>query len=695
MTHRNRLSSETSPYLLQHAGNPVDWYPWGPEATERAVKEGKPVFLSVGYSACHWCHVMERESFEDEKTAKLLNDSFVCVKVDREERPDIDHLYMTAVQLMTHSGGWPMSVFLTPALQPFYAGTYFPPEDRHGLPAFPKVIQAIASAWKSRREELEKSGAEIVKAVVQIQELVRPSKGAPTLGLCDDAIRQLSEAFDPKNGGFGGAPKFFHTTDLRICLRHWWRTGDAASLAMVTTTLDRLCDGGIYDHLGGGFHRYSTDERWLVPHFEKMLYDNALLAEVLLEAYQAVRRPRYAQAARETLDYLLREMTSPTGGFFATQDADTEGVEGKFYVWTSQEIRSVLEGDLADQFCAAYGVTSRGNWEGKAILHRQRPLAETAVKLGIEPEWLEDALGLARRKLLAARSRRPAPARDEKILVAWNGLAISAMARGYSVLGEPRYLAAASAAARFILEMMTRAGRGNVRSLLHAYKDGRGRFNACLDDYGALLGGLASLYEADGDGTWLRHASQLADVMIDQFWDESKGVLFYTARDHEALVARMRENSDGATPSATGLAVTAVIRIARLCGREDWLAWVERVCTSLEPQMRHAPRASGQLLLTLELLQGKAKELVLVAGSSAEDLDAARHALAESFIPNKVVAVIARDADRAAVEATVPLFRQRPFEDEIVLYACESFACSKPVKGRDAVVKYIEGMGRK
>ncbi|HWL09349.1 MAG TPA: thioredoxin domain-containing protein, partial [Planctomicrobium sp.] len=447
----NRLAQETSPYLLQHAYNPVDWFPWGPEAFEKAKQEDKPIFLSIGYSACHWCHVMERESFENESIAKFLNENFVSIKVDREERPDLDQIYMSAVQLITRRGGWPMSVFLTPDAAPFYGGTYWPPTSRLGMPGFPDILHKLNDYWRTKRDEVITSSAELVNAVSDMSAPVFEDVplGEETLR---HAMRELIESADRRHGGFGGAPKFPHPMDIRVLLRGWKRFGEEAALDVALFTLRKMANGGIYDHLGGGFHRYSTDAMWLVPHFEKMLYDNALLVPAYLEAYQITQDPQFETVIRETLDYVLREMTSPEGGFYATQDADSEGEEGKFFVWSEQEIRQALGDREAELFNDCYDVTPRGNWEGKTILNRPRAWGEIATLHGISIDELHRRLAICRQTLFELRGHRIAPGRDDKILTGWNGMMITAMAQAGLILNEPRYRDAAVQACDFLLE---------------------------------------------------------------------------------------------------------------------------------------------------------------------------------------------------------------------------------------------------
>ena len=601
----NRLLQETSPYLQQHAYNPVDWYPWGDEALARAKAEGKPIFLSIGYSACHWCHVMEHESFEDPSIAALMNEHFINIKVDREERPDLDQIYMAAVQLITRRGGWPMSVFLTPEGKPFYGGTYWPPTSRMGMRGFREILMLMHDFWTNRRPEVTESSNSLVDAIARF---TSPSFEQTELNasLLQRAEKELLSSLDRVHGGFGGAPKFPHPMDLRVLLRCWKRFGNKAALDAVTLTLEKMAGGGIYDHLGGGFHRYSTDAHWLVPHFEKMLYDNALLVPVYLEAYQATGREDFARIARETLDYVLREMTSPEGGFYSTQDADSEGVEGKFFVWTPAEIVEVLGEDDGKLFCACYDVTPGGNWEGHSILNRPQPLAQLAKELKTPLEELSATLDWGKQKLLERRSTRIAPGRDEKILTAWNGMMIGAMARGAQVLGDNRYLQAAQDAARFVLtklrslgidpregeapaEPRASANRGigfqpvisqerqagslshgqpsSASRLFHTFKDGQAKLNAYLDDYACLIDGLIDLYQTDFNPQWLSEASSLAGFMQRHFADPEDGIFFYTSDDHEALINRTKEVQDNATPAAHSCAALALLRLSALMGR--------------------------------------------------------------------------------------------------------------------------------
>jgi uncharacterized protein YyaL (SSP411 family) len=680
----NRLASETSPYLLQHAHNPVDWYPWGPEALARARAEDRPIFLSIGYSACHWCHVMERESFEDPHIASQLNASFVPIKVDREERPDLDQIYMSAVQAMTGHGGWPMSVFLTPDLEPFFGGTYYPPRDARGMPGFERVLDSVARAWRERRPEILETAGAMTEQLRAAGKVPR-AEGDLTTVLLDNAARALARAFEPTHGGFGRAPKFPHAMDLKVLLRQYARTGDTHALHMVRHTLDKMARGGIYDHLGGGFARYSTDDRWLVPHFEKMLYDNALLASVYLEAFQVTRGPDYARVARETFDYLLREMTGPDGGFAATEDADSEGVEGKFYVWTLAEIREVLGADRAQTLAYVYDVTEAGNWEGHTILHLPKPLAQAAKLLGRPEDVLRAELDADRAKLLAVRERRVPPAKDTKVLTSWNGLLIAALADGARILADERYLVAAQTTAAFLLEHM----RNSDGRLLHAYKDGRARFNAYLDDYACLIDGLIRLFEADGEPRWLSTACDLARVMVAEFHDPEQGGFFYTGAAHEALIARQRDTYDNATPSGNAMAATALVRLGALTSDDHWTVLGRQALEAAHVILAQAPTAAGQSLVALDFILSPGQQFAVIAGS--DGLQHALEAIAADFRPNKVVAP-ALDQTGGPQRPEIPLLADRTARNgRTTTYICRDYVCQAPVVGQDELLAALAG----
>jgi uncharacterized protein len=673
----NRLADETSPYLLQHAHNPVDWYPWGKEAHQRAKAEDRPIFLSIGYSACHWCHVMERESFEDPKIAALMNKHFVNIKVDREERPDLDGIYMAAVQAMTGHGGWPMSVFLTPDHKPFFGGTYFPPTDARGMPGFPRVLLSVSQAWEERRDEIVASAGEMTGHLQAMGKVPEGKAGALGFATLDDAARALERVFDPVHGGFGSAPKFPHPMDLRVLLRHHARTGDAAALRNARLTLDKMARGGVYDHLGGGFARYSTDERWLAPHFEKMLYDNALLGTTYLEAFQLTRDPEYARVARETLDYILGRMTSPEGGFYSTEDADSEGVEGKYYVWKLAEILEVLGPEHGKTFATVYDVTEHGNWEETNILNLPRPIVQAAAALGRLENELRAELAESRKKLLAVRERRIPPAKDTKILTSWNGLMLAPLAEGSRILGEERYLDAARKAGGFLLERMVTP----ERRLLHSIRDGRAKLNGYLDDYANLIDGLTRLYEACGEPRWIEAALELADVMIEEFRDPEDGGFFYTGTNHESLIARTKENYDNATPAASAMAITALMRLGALTSRERLTETARAALESVRMILERMPTASGQSLIALDFLLATPREFAIVARPGDGEFRAVLETLASRFLPHKVVAPSLAGLAEAPPEV-VPLLADRPARDgRATTYICERMTCQAPVVG--------------
>ena len=682
----NSLGSETSPYLLQHAFNPVDWFPWGEAALSLAKQLDKPIFLSIGYSACHWCHVMEHESFENSDIAKQMNDLFVCIKVDREERPDLDQIYITAVQMMTGRGGWPMSVFLTPDLRPFFGGTYWPPTSRMGMPGFRDILIGVADAWKNRRDDVLRSAEELTGEVVRAA-----SESLPRSGLSVETLRgamgQFLQRVDWQQGGFGGAPKFPHPMDLRVLLRCWKRFGEQEALDAVRLTLDKMAGGGIYDQLGGGFHRYSTDAQWLAPHFEKMLYDNALLVQVYLEAFQATGNANDARVVRETLDYVLREMTQPQGGFYSTQDADSEGEEGKFFVWSEDEVLALLGPEDGRLFCYAYDVTPRGNWEGHNILNRPKPHEQAAKVLQVSPEDLETVLARGRAKLFDARSRRIAPGRDDKVLVSWNGLMIAAMSQAAAILDEPRYSAAASAAADFILKSMRDAdGR-----LLHSFKDGQARFNAYLDDYACLIDGLIDLYQATFEPKWLDAALDLANQMLSRFEDPIGG-FFYTSIDHEQLVARVKDTQDNATPSGNGMAAFALARLGTLTAQPLLLGRGYATLEAMSGQLAKFAMASGQSLLALDFVLGPTHEIVLVEPSVAtEETAEALREHWQCFWPNHVIALRrTQDTDEKRTMCLGDLWHGKPpLPNALAVFVCEHGSCQKPLIGLPAWQEWL------
>jgi uncharacterized protein len=665
----NRLARETSPYLLQHALNPVDWYPWGPEALERARREDRPILLSIGYAACHWCHVMERESFENAEIAALMNDRFVCIKVDREERPDLDDIYMSATVAMSGSGGWPMTVFLTPEQQPFFAGTYFPPVDRYGRPGFRTVLQKLSELWHAERPTLVEQARKLTEHVQQVSE---PGQGGPlNLDAQAAAVGQLAQSYDDRYGGFGKAPKFPPAQSLELLLRHARRTGDAAATHMLRGTLNGMMSGGMYDQLGGGFARYSTDERWHVPHFEKMLYDNAQLAKVYTEAFQLTGDPEYARVARETLDYVLREMQSPEGGFYSATDADSEGVEGKFFVWEPHEVHELLGSPDAERFCEYYDVTPQGNWEGLNVLRVQRGQGEVAAELGISVEALAASLSRGRAVLYRARSERVAPLLDDKILVAISGLTIEALSVAARVFPGRGYVESATRAASFLLERLTRADGG----LFRTYRAGKAHIAAYLEDYAYLAQGLLSLFEVGGDERFLHAAEGLATRMLRDFGDAAGGPFYQTAHDHEALIARVRDGHDGAVPNANAIAAHVLARLARHLARPEW---EERATSALEGYagaIERLPRAFGSTLRALDFLSEPSLELVLVGDASTSGYDELAAGIGALYLPNRLELRLG-----AGAESSSPLGRgKRLVNGRATLYVCRNFACEAPV----------------
>lgn len=679
--HINRLHQETSPYLLQHAHNPVDWYPWGPEALALSRSQEKPILLSIGYSACHWCHVMEHESFENEEIAALMNEHFVCIKVDREERPDLDEIYMQATVAMNKGqGGWPMTVFLTPNQEPFFAGTYFPPDDRYGRPGFKSVLQHLADAWETQREELVQRGEEMVTYLEQESELnARSSLGQNHI---DATIEQLREEFDSTHGGFGTAPKFPPATTLSLLLRYHRRSGDPQVLHMVQKTLDGMADGGMYDHIGGGFARYSTDEAWLVPHFEKMLYDNALLTSVYLEAFQVTGSPRYKAVAEETLQFILNEFTSKEGAFFSAQDADSEGVEGKFYVWSPEEILALLPAEQAKAFCLHYDITEEGNWEGSSIPHTPVPLRDTAKKLKMEESDLERMLQEAREFLYAARAKRVAPGIDDKVITAWNGMMISAMAEGYRVLGHQKYADAACTAAAFIKTTLS----DDEGRLLRTYRAGKAHLTACLEDYAYLCEGLIDLYEACGDPAHLQWAEDLGQQILRDFSSEEGDGFYNTAAYHETLIVRRKEGTDGATPAANSVAASALARLSFHGNHPPFYEHALKAVEAFGKSIGRFPRAFSKALCVVDfLLEGPVQ--LAWAGTLEQTMPLRREA-SQRYLPNRVIAHGSSSND------THPLLRDRPaINNNATLYLCRDFVCQAPITDAGEISGALENDG--
>ena len=678
----NRLIDETSPYLLQHANNPVDWYPWGPEALQRASAEDKPILLSVGYSACHWCHVMERESFEDRRIAAIMNDNFVCIKVDREERPDIDSIYMAAVQAMTGRGGWPMTVFLTAEGKPFYGGTYYPPEDRHGMPGFVTVIEAISKAYKKDREDITRTTDELVQRINLVSSSARSIEP-----LTDDvlyrAYRGIAGQFDDQHGGIGMQPKFPQPMTYEFLLRYYLRTEDTQALDMVELTLDRMAEGGIYDQIGGGFHRYSTDTFWLVPHFEKMLYDNALLVRLYLHAYQVTEKPLYRRIVEETLDYVLREMTDSEGGFYSAQDADSEGVEGKFFIWLPKEIIEVLGVEDGGLFNRYYGVTQPGNFEGRNILHVAHGSDAVAGESGVTEEELKAIIDNAGVKLLEARAKRVRPGLDDKILTAWNGLMLRAWAEAGAVLGREDYIAVAKQNAKFLLSNMRRDDR-----LLRTYRDGHSKLNGYLEDYAMLIDGLIALHEASLEERWLNEAIALGGAMVDLFWDESKGQFFDTGRDHEELIVRPRDVADNAMPSGSSAATEALLRLAVITGDADHKRRAITALRSAQDMMASIPTGAGNWLCALELYLSEVKEIAIIGDRDDPGTRALVSEVHRHYLPNRVVVGV-KGGEEGGVVAS-PLLEGREMVDgRPTAYVCRNYVCQLPVTEPRALARQL------
>ncbi|MBX3369640.1 MAG: aldo/keto reductase [Nitrospira sp.] len=668
----NRLIRETSPYLLQHAYNPVDWYPWGPEALAQAAALKRPILLSIGYSSCHWCHVMERESFENEAIAALMNQHFICVKVDREERPDLDEIYMQAtLALNRNQGGWPMTVFLTPDQKPFFAGTYFPPTDRYGRPGFPTLLKKIAEYWEKDHDGVV---AQAVNLTARLQEGAHaPSPTTVGEAELDVAVTQFAEDFDARQGGFGGAPKFPPATGLSLLLHCYQRTKDPHTLTMVRKTLDAMAAGGIYDHIGGGFARYSTDERWLVPHFEKMLYDNALLARVYVEAYQVTADETYRRVACETLDYILKEMTSPEGGFYSATDADSEGVEGKFFVWTPEDVRAAVGSDEeARRFCAYYDVTAGGNWEHTNVLHTAKSVEAVAKELSITAGELTETITRLRPKLYAVRAKRIAPGLDDKVITAWNGMMISAMAEAGRVFDIPRYRKAAERACDFLLTTLSTAdGR-----LLRTYRAGTAHLNAYLEDYAYFAEGLIDTYEAGGEERYLLASVRLAERMLADFADSQHGGFFTTATGHEALIMRSREGPDGATPSGNAVAASVLARLSSHFAREDFREAATAAVRAYGRQIARYPRAFAKSLIVVDFLMSGPAEIALVGRLGDQGMESLRAAVNRTYLPNRVLAH--RDSDQSATSH--PLLQGKTLIDgKAAVYVCRNFACGRPI----------------
>ncbi len=706
---RNLLSQEKSPYLLQHANNPVWWYPWGEAAFAKAKAEDKPVFLSIGYSTCHWCHVMEHESFENPEIAEVMNKYFVSIKVDREERPDIDNIYMKAVVSLTGSGGWPLTVFVTSDRKPFYGGTYFPAQSQWGMPGLKDLLLSIHDGWQNKRAELLRSSQSITQNL-QTKPFLQNIGGNPTpdAGTLKDAYSQFFQRFDSRYGGFGGAPKFPSSHNLSFLLRYWKRANEPKALEMVEKTLTEMPKGGMYDHIGGGFHRYSTDQRWFIPHFEKMLYDQAMLSKTYLEAYQITKNEKYAQTAREIFDYVLRDMTDSQGGFYSAEDADSlppekyqgmtpaqspsrEKKEGAFYLWRDKEIEDNLGKDNAQIFDYYFDVQSSGNtvsdshgeFQGKNILNVAHSLEETAQKFGKTPREIQKILNESKNKLFDVRKFRPRPHLDDKVLVDWNGLMISSLALGSRVLDEPRYGQAAEKSAQFILSTLVRkdgpANSGAGR-LLHRYRDGEAGILGTLEDYAFFIHGLIDLYEATFNETYLKEAKRLTEDMVKLFWDDKEGGFFFTATDAEKLLFREKEIYDGAIPSGNSIAALDLLRMERLTLNRDWEKKAEQLFKAFGQELSSGPSAYAQSLMALDFAIGSSREIVLAGQKDDPQTQEMLKSLYSRFIPNKVV-ILRPASDEAAKDiiSLVPFVEnQKALGNRTTAYVCENYNCQFP-----------------
>ncbi|MFW5940997.1 MAG: thioredoxin domain-containing protein [Chloroflexota bacterium] len=664
----NRLAQESSPYLLQHADNPVDWYPWSDEALEKARAENKPILLSIGYAACHWCHVMAHESFEDDDTAAIMNEHFVNVKVDREERPDLDSIYMSAVVTMTGQGGWPMTVFLTPEGHPFYGGTYYPPVPRFGMPSFRQVLQSVARAWETQQDEIIENAGQVSEHLGQRLGLMgQQSDLQPQV--FDHALQALRQSYDEAYGGWGDAPKFPQAMTIEFLLRMAVQR-DGEGQEMAAHTLEMMARGGMYDHLGGGFARYSTDSKWLVPHFEKMLYDNALLARAYLHGWQVTGRERFRQVVEETLDWVVREMRHEDGGFYSSLDADSEGEEGKFYVWNPGQIREVLPDDDADLFMSYYDVSEGGNWEGKSILNTPRDMADVANELGVDVAQAEERLAVARQKLYERRSERVWPGRDEKVLTAWNGLMMAAFAEAGRVLDRDDYVQVARENARFLYETL----RGDDGRLLRTWKAGsEGRYNGYLEDYAYLGDGLLTLYQTTFEERWFAWAEELAQVMLDHFRDEQGGGFYDTSDDHEALIHRPKDVQDNAVPSGNAMAATVLLTLGLFTGKGRYWDVAEQAVAAMSGAMAQYPTGFAQWLTAATFILGDPREVAIIGDAEDEDVRALLDVAYDSYRPLQVVAV-GRDGD------TVPLLKDRAqLDGRATAYVCRQFVCRRPV----------------
>lgn len=688
----NRLLLEKSPYLLQHAANPVDWYPWGPEAFEKARNENKPIFLSIGYSTCHWCHVMKRESFEDPEVARLMNDAFISIKVDREERPDIDAVYMMVSQMMTGGGGWPLTIIMTPDKKPFFAATYIPKETRFGRMGMLELVPHISELWATRRDEITDDAARITAALRDASEYAPGEDLDATLERI--AFDELTNRFDEEHGGFGSAPKFPPGHTLLFLLRYWKRTGNPRPLQIVEETLGAMRQGGIYDQVGFGFHRYSTDSAWLVPHFEKMLYDQAMLTMAYTETYQATGKEEYAATVREIIHYVLRDMTDPQGAFYTAEDAESEGEEGRFYVWTEDEIRQALDKGDADLATRLFSVETAGNFEGgmtgkktgRNIFHLRDSFKEFASRLGIPDKELGGKVQAIRSKLLAVREKRSRLHRDDKIITDWNGLMVAALAKAARVMDEPSYATAAGRSLNFILRNL----RDPEGRLLHRYRDGEAALPAHLDDYTFLIWGLLELYETTFEARYLQSALDLNKRVIEYFWDEEDGGFYLTADDSETLLVRPKEVYDGAVPSGNSVAMLNLLRLSSITGDADLEEKAAQIGRTFSQRVKSAPAAYTQLMVALDFAIGPSYELILSGDSKADDTKVMLKALRQQFVPNKVVVLHPTEQDSPDIDMLLEFLKDYPSIDgKATAYICLDYACKLPTTDVEIMVRLL------
>jgi len=698
----NRLITEKSPYLLQHAFNPVDWHAWGDEAFEKAKREGKPIFLSIGYSTCHWCHVMERESFETDSIAAILNDNFVCIKVDREERPDVDRVYMNALQAMGESGGWPLSMFLTPDRKPFFGGTYFPPESRYGRIGFPDLLRRVSEVWKTEKEKILESANGLTKF---LQEAV-PTKFAsmPGNAALDTCFTQLSRTYDPGFGGFGGGPKFPRPVVFNFLLHYHYRTANTKALEMTERSLQKMSAGGMYDHIGGGFHRYSVDGQWRVPHFEKMLYDQAQLVNSFIDVYQITRNAYYANVIREVLDYVLRDMTDHNGGFYSAEDADSprpeapdEEGEGAFYVWSKQEItQAIREPNTADIFCYYYGVEEGGNaltdpqqeFTGRNILYIGHSLTQTADEFGKAEAEVAGILSSARKRLFDLRSKRPRPHLDDKILTSWNGLMIGAFARASQVLRDTRYLDAAQGSAQFIL---TRLYDEKARTLKRRYRDGEAKHEAHLDDYAFLSAGLLDLYEASFDFNWLEKAMDLTGKQIELFWDMERGGFYDTSGKDSSILVRMKEQYDGAEPTGNSVAALNLLRLSQMSDNQDWRVKAEKTMAAFGPILQQQPVVMPQLAVALDFALDKPKQIIIAGKKDDAETQALLAQVSSRYLPNRILLLVDGGERQNELTSLLPFVKDMKMAaGKSTAYICENYVCQLPTSDLKVVSTLLD-----